>query len=367
MKNFIVIIFIVSTNLIYSQGFNEFFNAKAKQDSSLLSLSVENTNFVFNSEYFNNFNVGHTLLGYFIKPEVTYKPFEKVNFSGGVFIQSYFGEKSLTKFRPVFSINYKASKHTNIIFGDISGTINHNLPEPVFNTELYLTENIENGLQILYKGTRLKTDFWVNWEQFIFPDSSFPEIFTAGLSNVLRLTRIESKHDFSLKFSGIATHTGGQIEHRGVPVQTLANTVSGFDYNINFQTLFLKKIHLFSYYLTSFDASPEKNLPYLYGFGVLSGIGFSNSVLDIELQHWYGDYYFSKKGNPVFQSVSQMYNGFKENQRAMFLTKTFFSKKINKFFKIGVGADTYYDLYNLSLDFTFGFYIKTNFDFLLKK
>ena len=366
MKFVLFFTFAIWANSLYSQGFEKFFTHKCNTDSNVLSVSVKNTNFVKNNEYFNDFNEGYTIFGYFIKPELIYKPFNKVSFTQGLFLQSYFGEKQLTKLRPVFSINFQANKNLKIIFGDIKGTVYHNLPEPVFDPELYLTENTENGLQILYSKKYLKTDFWINWEQFIFTDSNFPEIFTAGLSNIIKLTENESMHNFSIKLSGIVTHTGGQIGHRDVPVETITNSVSGFDYSLTTNTKLLKNIKLFSYYIGSFDTSPEKNLPYLSGFGILSGINFSNNIIDLELQHWYSDYYFSEKGNEIFQSISHIYTNYYEDQRALILTKMFFNKNIYKFLKIGIGADTYYDFYNQTFDFTFGFYIKTYLNFILK-
>ncbi len=367
MKFLIFIIVLIWANTLSGQGLRRFLMSDERQDTNLLILSVENTNFLYDSEYSNVFVRGKTLPGFFIKPQIHWQAFDKIRFSGGLFWQSYFGERETAQFTPVFSIDWKINSKLNFKFGDINGTVNHNLPEAVFDPEIYLTKNIENGFQILYKTDRLNSDTWLDWEQFIYEDSDFPEILTAGSSNILQLFPAENPISLNLKFAGIATHIGGQIDGRGTDVQTFVNLLTGFDLSKQIDNQYVKNMDIYADYIIATDASPEKKMLYLYGYGILSGLELTNDFLEINLEHWYGNMYFSRKGNGMLQSVSQIYTHYKENERAFIMTKFFIHKDINTAFKIGAGANTYYDLYHQDLDFSFGFYIRTNFNYILKK
>ena len=79
-------------NQDYNTGLRNFFN----KDQSLGSdnnffLDVENSNFFKNNEYFNGFYNGKTLIGYYIKPEINYRPSDNILFRAGGYFLKYSG------------------------------------------------------------------------------------------------------------------------------------------------------------------------------------------------------------------------------------------------------------------------------------
>ena len=69
----------------------------------------------------------------------------------------------------------------------------------------------------------------------------------------------------------------------------------------------------------------------------------------------------------MYQSISPKYTTYFEDQRALVVAHMFYKNESIKNLKIGLGLDFYYDLYNMHLDYSFGFYLKSNFRFSLDK
>ena len=365
---FLHILFLFFTNIIYGQSFESFFSKNYhKPDTSVLSIDIENANFLKNNEFFGNMVEGYTLIGYFLKPKIVYSPFKKIKLEGGFHLQKYSGIDKFAEISPIFSFKYLPTDKLEIVFGTINGTVNHNLPDPILYSESYLTENIENGIQFLYKGKRFQSDTWIDWRQFILKGSAYPEIFYAGTSNKIKLFQIFKKHDFFVKLAATASHIGGQINISSEPVETFINTSAGLEFNINTKNNFLKNIKFESSYLISYDFSPEKRLEYLYGYGILSGIELNGSFFNLKLQHWFSEYFFTKFGNPIYQSISSISKDYYEDERALIKGELFLNKKIYKGIYIGFGAEAYYNLYDGSFNYLYGVYIKSDFNFILKK
>ena len=175
------------------------------------------------------------------------------------------------------------------------------------------------------------------------------------------------KHNLFANISATASHIGGQIDVSSEPVETFINTASGLEFNIVTNINFIKKIKFVGNYLISYDFSPEKRLEYLYGYGVLSGIELVGSFFDIKLQHWFSEFYFTKYGNPTFQSISNFQKKYFEDERALIIAKLFLHQKIYKSFYLGFGTDVYYNLYDGSVDYSYGIYLKCDFNYIFKK
>ena len=93
-----------------AQPLEQFFaNNKNVNDSSKLNLSIENTNFLKNNEYFGDFAQGYTLIGYFLKPKINFSPHKKLKISAGVHLQKYSGIDKFTEIQPTFSVLFAPS------------------------------------------------------------------------------------------------------------------------------------------------------------------------------------------------------------------------------------------------------------------
>ncbi|MDR2835430.1 MAG: hypothetical protein LBV69_04425 [Bacteroidales bacterium] len=362
-----IIFFLIFFNKGFSQNFEEFFMQSSDyEDTSKFNINIVNNNFFKNNEYFNKFFEGYSLIGFYIKPQFIYRPIQKISISAGVDFSTNFGSNYFGKILPIFRIEYKPINNFHLIFGELYGSVNHQITDNVFFNENILLENSENGLQIIYNGNRFFTDTWLQWREFIWYDSPSQEKLLFGTSNILTAFSKE-KNQLNIKFIALASHVGGQININDNPIETIINTVSGFEYYIFINKKILKTIKLSALYHTSTDASPTKKMPYIQGFGVLSSAEFSNKYLNIKFSHWYGDCYFSKYGNPIFQSISRDFSPYHEDQRAFLNLHIFLNKKIAHVMELGGGFDLYYDLYNHQPDYSFGCYIKNNLNFWFAK
>jgi hypothetical protein len=360
-----VFIFLHKAN---AQSFNSFFiESDENTDSTkMLVLKIENLNFLKNNEYFNPYVQGYTLLGYWIKPQIVYNVNKRLSFTAGIHAQQYSGVDVFTQFFPLFSVNFKAGKYSQLIFGNLQSTLNHNVSDYLLNEEFYLTQNCESGLQFIHKGKFLKSDTWIDWRQFIFHGSPYPEILLFGSSNTIRLWE-KNQSLLNLQLSALASHVGGQIDCSNTNVQTIINSQSGFDYYLATQSEKLSKVRLFAHYYTTYDQSPTKSLKYLYGYGVNSGIELSSKLYDLRLEHWFGDYYFSKFGNQMLNSLHIENPQYTEDQRAFVNTHLFVKYDKISFMKLGFGLNFYYDLYNNRVDYSMEFYLKAKLSYNLIK
>jgi len=367
LKIVLSILFISAILTSEAQEMQKFFvDPVIENDSSKFNLQIDNTNFLKNNEYFNPFVEGYTLIGYWLKPQVTFNAGPKLSLSGGFHAQKYSGVDAFSEFKPVFSINYKTGKYSNLIFGNLSGTVNHNIGDFLLADEYYLTDNIENGLQFIHKSKRFESDTWIDWKQFIFQGSEYPEILLFGSSNTITLFN-NSNNKLNLRLSGVASHVGGQIDNSDTNVQTIMNSQTGIDYYIIQKNSFINQIRLFGHYYTSLDQSPTKSLKYIYGFGINSGAEFSHKLFDLRIEHWYGEYFFTKFGNQMFNSFNIENPKYAEGNRAFVKTHLFCKYQPAEYMKMGLGVNIFYDLYNQQVDYSMGFYIKTHLNFKLTK
>jgi hypothetical protein len=364
------IIFVIT--VIFLSGFskaqylNHFLseNDSSENQMSKLVFSFKNVNFFKNNEFFNNFYEGYTLIGYFAEPEIIWHPVDKIAISGGTHFQKYSGIKGFSEICPVFSFAYSPFAGAEIRFGTLDNNGNHELEDQIYFSEKFLTDNQENGFQLKYKTKRLKIDTWLNWESFIFHGSDYPERLTFGTSDNLKINSNAHKFRLSADLQAIITHRGGQINVDKQPILSMANFLLGLncDFNINNFNIRAKEE-----YLPFVDISPSKNLPYLSGYAFISGFDFLYKGFELDLNHRYGKYFISSRGDPLYMSISTDIPGYKEPNRVFVVGNLFYKKEVYPGVKLGLGCDGFYDLYNKVLDYTYSFYISFRNDTDLSK
>ncbi|MDF1546711.1 MAG: hypothetical protein P1P88_02740 [Bacteroidales bacterium] len=332
-----------------------------------LVFRIENSNFLKNNEYFNDIIQGYTLIGYFINPKLTFYPAKNAKIEAGVHFLKYSGIDNFTKAIPTLTFHYKASKSTDIILGTLYGTTNHEMIEPLFRYEYFYTDNVENGLQFLFDTPVYRGDIWINWQQFIFKGEDKQEIFTLGLSNKIFLNHRENRHSFSISLQSVFVHQGGQINETSKSLVTLNNTALGLNYTYKPENRFIKSASIESFYVGFIDMSTDYQLPYIQGYGIYTNASVKASYFDFRVSHWYGDYFVSGRGHPIFTTVSTIYKSYSEPQRALISSRLMFEKNILKGLDIGAGFESYFDLYNYYVDYWYMFYINFNRDFFIKK
>ncbi len=370
MKVIIVILAVFFAAQSYAQDYNQIFccsHGISPSDNGNLYFRFENSNMMKNNEYFNKYTDGYTFLGYRLHPKIVYFSTENTKIELGIQLLKYLGRENFEEKIPTLSFQYHANEYLDIVFGSIYGTVNHKLIEPLFQFERYFTNQNENGLQFLFDFGKFKSDLWLNWENFILPHSATQEQFTIGFSNVIDLGNPDRNYDFSIPIQIIGTHRGGQNLLIDAKIQTIINSTVGINVEKGINTRFLNSIGFQQYILSFYDNSPSKQLPYILGRASLSNITLSYQNFGFILGYWYGDGFISSRGEPMYQSISQINPLIDDTYRSIFLTKFQYQKYIVGNISMGFRFETYYDLLNKTFDYSYGVHITFNKDFFIKK
>ena len=336
-------------------------------DSGKLFFEIDNVNFIKNNEYFGPVAEGYTLLGFNLSPKVQYFPNSRIKLMAGANLLSYYGRENEINASLLLSFQYKINKHFDFVLGNIYGTVNHKLIEPIFDFERFLNNNIENGIQFLWNSERVFADLWLDWEQQILQDDPFQEIFNVGLSSEFVILKKENQFTLSVPFQNIVRHEGGQINNNNEePLTTLFNNATGLSFQKSIHRKFLHKI-IISYYIVSYqDLSPNKQQMYIDGTGFYPTVEFVNNSFDFLLGYWYGNQFVAPLGNPVYETYSRTKFFVEEPVRQLVTGKLNYQKDIFKGINLGVRFETYYDILESNLEYTWGVIIVINDRFFLK-
>jgi len=351
------------TCCVIAQNYNSIFyrdhNISAS-DSNDLYLDIENANIFKNNEYFNYITQGYTLIGYIINPRLTYYPFSRARIDAGIHLLKYSGLDNFTRATPIFTFQYKACKGIDIVMGTLYGSLNHRLIEPVYRFEGYMENNIENGMQLLIDKNRFRTDVWLSWEKFIFTGDPFREEFTIGTSSEIFLNDNNKKISLSIPVQTLVFHKGGQITSSQDKLSTLTNTVTGIRIKYLTGIKYPEQVGINGYYVIYEDLSPIKLQKYSDGDALYPDLFFKIRNSFLHFGYWYAEEYIAPGGEPVFQSISQVYASYWEKNRELLTAKFIYNKNISRDISLGLRFEFYYDIINNIRDFSYGFHIVFN-------
>lgn len=363
-----------------------------------LRLKVDNLSFFKDNEFSGNIMKGYSLPGLWVAPRLTYQPLKNIRLDAGVHALIYHGTyhypnyayRDIAQWKgseyqkgahllPIFRAQV-AMRRCNIVIGNLYGAGHHRLLLPLYNPELNLTADPENGVQVLYDHPRLHLDVWVNWESFIFEGSTHQEAFIVGLSSRLNLNKPESRVHCYLPVQGVLQHRGGE-QDTAFSVQTLINGAAGVGVRWNIGRKALKWANFetaaLGYYQQAGDIWP-------YGSG--GALLLSAEMMFAYNLHLRADYFRSYRfisllGSPFFGSVSTKYPGARFDEHPhTFHVALDYSRKFGKHYAFGAKAETYYTRPGAmtdaegkvtpgsnSFNSSFGVYFRIYPDFLLKK
>jgi hypothetical protein len=276
----------------------------APADSGKWGLSFSNFNYMRNTEYFNDIEVGRTLFGYQLNPSLFIQPNDHVKIQAGVFVQSDFGgSPSYTKVLPTFSVKINHN-NTSFIFGTLEGALAHRMYEPLFDINSAIERRLENGFQLKHESKRTFFDLWINWEKFIERGSPHKEQFTAGINYTPVLGETESGFSASLPLQANAFHRGGQIDTDTSNLLMVFNAAAGITLKQTIANSFVKHISLDMAVFNFMENSHSGYLPYRNGKGFMWNLSTSSSNLTFMLSYWKGNDFISPRGTALYQSVS---------------------------------------------------------------
>ena len=336
---------VVIVRPLYSDEY-DFLTFFAKPDTSRLSLHIYEHNFFKNNEYFGDFVKGYTLIGFNFMPEITYRPFPKLEVSAMWNVIKYHGYDNFSEYKPYARIRFHATSKFSLTLGYLDAHVYHQLIEPIDNPERYITNNVENGLQLKYSGPRYYGDLWLNWEKFILWNDPWQERLAVGHISKLRILDRSIKADITGQF--LICHRGGQIDASDGQVQTLENGAIGFEFSrYNSSSWYFLMKNLFVQY-HAIDRTND--LPYFDGYGIYNKLLARYKDFGCVCGHWYGNMFMNFRGDPLF-TCQAIYKEHNRNQRAILFNELYFSHKYNNVLSLKVGINTFYNLYNGDLEY----------------
>ncbi len=338
-------------------------------DTQRLMLSFSNLNFMRNYEYFNPIEEGFTLFGYELNPRLSFMPNKYLRLEAGVFLRKDFGNNLYTQVQPTFTL--KASKNgCSMLIGNIEGSLNHRLIEPLYNFNNVINNRLENGGQFLIDKKRIWTDLWIDWQKAIYPNSPFQEQIWAGLSS--RIVAAGAEKDFKLIFpvQGLVFHNGGQIEMEDSSshVLTLVNLSPGIilKWNSPDKKNFIQEIRTENYWLYYNNGSGTKRTAYNSGEGIyLNAAVKSRYYVEAIISYWNGNQFISPMGAPLYQSISSRFSDVTEDNRQLLFLRLMYEQEWARDFYVGIRFEPYYDLNNALLEYSYSFFATYRKDFSL--
>lgn len=333
-----------------------------------VSLGFDILGFNKNNEYFNKIADGYTLFGYQLKPHITYYPDKHVRIDAGVYLHKDFGRREYHTISPYFSVKVKRG-NWNIIFGNLDGSLNHRLIEPLYDFERVMNDRLETGLQAVRQTDKMFLDAWVNWETMIYPGELYQEEVSGGISFDYKVIENDNMQ-LSFPLQTVLYHKGGQIDAVDDPLESFMNNSAGFSLSIPVsEDGVLKTVRTDNHYVSFTDFSFEMQQPYTSGHGV-----YLNLILDLKwfslmTSYWYGNSFMSIKGAPLYQSVSHNYKNpnYLEQYRELLIFRLSHDVKIFEGFYLTSRLEPFFDPNNDNFEFSHSFYLNYRPDFYLFK
>lgn len=309
-----------------------FAKAQSNDSLSMFEWRVDALSFFKNNEYESQ--SGYTLIGYRLDPEFRFNANQKYSLGLKVDALQYFGKNKYNIFYPYFNMRYIPNPNLQINLGYLDDNLDHGFCEPLFDSENFLKDSIENGFQIKYKSERIKSDLFLNWHNFILWGDDDKERFLVGNVSSFKIIKEQNLY-FTLEF--LISHRGGEIDSCKESMQSLANASFGLYYNKDLSTNTALKIE--AKMLGTKVMHGDGNEPYQKGNAFYSMANLNYKSWNFGLGYYKGHHFFSIKGYDIFSSNHNQIIG-----------ELFYQKNYHDFF-FGVGAKTYYDTNAQKLDY----------------
>ena len=320
------------------------------------SFSLNNTNYMRNTEYFNRIEEGRTLFGYQLHPRISYRAHPAIKLETGVWLRHDFGGNNpFTEALPTFSLRAKGN-YSELIFGTLDGALSHALLEPMLDINAVITQRIENGFQFKFKRGALRADNWINWQNYIEPGAFDKERFTAGVNWNLRLFE-NNQARLEAYYMATVFHQGGQIDLDTLqPFLMQVNDAVGLKY----QRKLSQDVHWFvdANVLRYIETSDSKVYPEKQGLGYYANLGFANKGFHIMMSYWQGNHFISPGGTQIYQSRSSIdVANYERNRQLLFMrficNKSLYQSPV----MASARLEPIYDLNSRILDFSCSLYL----------
>lgn len=318
-----------------------------------------------NTEYFNTIELGRTLLGYQLQPQLSLALSGRVKLSGGIFVRRDFGSpEAFTDIQPTFSLKARQGDFC-FIFGNLEGALSHRLPEPVYDINRYIEHRQEQGIQLKYENERSFVDLFIDWTRAINRQSNDQEKFTVGLN--LKHQLLDPYKNYRLIPSAfvVGSHKGGQIGTNSDPVTMEWNMGAGIRLEQGSKNRF--GFVEFQYLLYKNPDFVPGLIPNT-GNGLLANLGMRLHAITVSGGIWNGNDFNSAGGTPIYSSRSiDNPQTYEQNRKLVFLRfmyeKSLMKSPVLASFRIEPIMDLNQDI----LDYSYSLYLVYRGAFSIRK
>ena len=317
---------------------------------------LDATFFFKNNEYFSPHIEGYTLVGYQVRPTLTYALLPDLTLTAGLQALRYGGTSSATYVRPHFAVKWQATEWLGVQAGSLPGLASHPQHEAIQDPEGQLTEKPEFGVQLWISRPRLRSSVWLNWRKFIFMGDTVPERFTAGVSLTLGSWSRSGSCFFSMPVSLAFDHIGGQISDYPDTMQSVANV--GLSPTLNVERdhwRFVQRLS-FSLHVLGFHAMAGSEVrPFSDGVAISPEARLTAKYLQANLAWYHANDFYAPHGNPLFSSVSNFDPAYYACKRDLVAFGASFVKALGGIGRFAFDAKGYFDARASRLDYSYGF------------
>lgn len=365
---FLPLLILLNNNKVYAQINNTFLNQNItinEADSGRFGINATVFNYLRNTEYFNNIELGRTLFGYQFSPSFSYQPNANIKIQAGAFVQSNFGGE--TSIIPTFTVKSKY-KNLEMLFGTLEGATSHQIIEPMFDIASNIEKRIENGFQIKYQKPKTFFDIWINWEKFIEQGSPFKEQFTAGMNYTQLLNKEESRFKVYSVVQGMMSHAGGQIDADTINKLTMRlNGTLGLktSYEINKNHKIVLDFYWLGYVDTGdtlvYQQTNNGNAKYL-------NLSYKYKNLELMCSLFESSSFFAPRGTAIYQSKSVDNSKFTTPTRRLIIPRIIYNKTLLNQIQMSARFEpiVIISVDKPIFDYSFSFYLKYYFEKIFK-
>jgi hypothetical protein len=316
-------------------------------------------------QYRNPVITGYTLFGYQVNPYLSYHITRNIRVEGGIYLQQDFGNSQFSTVAPTFSVKYQKD-HFSLIFGNLDGSLNHRLIEPLYNFERVLNRRLENGMQLQLLREDLFLDLWIDWQKMIYFNDPHQEELTAGL-NLTRRVVNRSRTQLLIPVQLVAHHHGGQINSFSGPIETLANSAVGLEVRHQ-STGLVRETRLNGFYLYYKTLTGDLVQPFKDGSGAYFNATASTRYgLDVMGTFWYGHEFVTAEGGGIYPSVSITDSRRQHHLMKLFMVRFLYNLQLREGLTATARIEPYYDFYFRSIQTSYGVYLNFRDRFFLWK
>ena len=421
LRPLLLLVFALWQSGALAEDFKSRFGAEPYEADSTkvraLTVKVGALDFFKDNEFDGNVVKGYSLPGFRLQPRLAYCPIPQISMELGVHATIYEGANkypsyvfhdiakwkgsqyqrgahALPFFRAAAHLHRPGGSRVTIAVGDIYGGATHSLLIPLYNPELLLTDDPEAGAQVLVDRPLWHSDVWVNWQSYIFEESTHQEAFTVGWAQRISLldTSLRStaspcptasprpRHRLGIPLQLLVQHRGGE-QDKGGSVQTLCNGAAGVGLRWNVGHKVVR--HVDAEVLALGYAQQAGTLwPFKGGYGVYTKVDVGlNYGLHVRMGYFRANKFITLLGSPYFGAVSTKTEGacYPDHPQTAHLALDY-SRTFGKHYALGAKVETFCNapgrmrladgtMQNTTTTFntSFGIYLRLNPSFLLKK